>query len=1259
MGFDPDIYRPEDLIHAEYLPIPPVTIRPSLRTEFLVQQTYEDSLLHNYIEVLKSNNKVKKFKEKEGENPYSKEHIALTEWAIAVIFDNTGLPIPTSEQKLGSKPTKSISERLSGKTGRIRGNLMGKRVDYSARTVITSDPNISINSLGVPVKIAKNLTFPVIVNSNNINELNKYVKNGRYQYPGANYIKFKNGNMIDLKYRKNVNLQIGDEVHRHLISGDYVLFNRQPSLHKLSMMAHKIMVINDPKLSTFRLNVSATPPYNADFDGDEMNMFIPQNIQTSIELEKICNLKYQIISPRSSEPIISFVQDSVLGVYLLTQSDTKINWKDYMNLLGNCKNIDLGKIEKNKNYSGHQIYTKLIPDEINLNKDGCEINNGVLLKGIIKKNINKTIVSNIWYKYGADLTANYVFNVQRLISNWLLSKGFTAGMKDLILSNTDKQNIITEVEKKKLEISHLITEIENNPELIDADTFEETIKSNLASHKGVIEKMVMSKLDNSNNFYVMAKSGSKGKGINIMQMMGVLGQDILEFKRIQKTVNMRTLPHIFQNDDRATARGFIERSYLDGLTPQEFFFHNMASREGLIDTAIKTQDTGYISRKLMKGCEDIMVKYDSTIRMNNKIIQFVYGDNGVDQIKQTIQKVNLITSSDKEVKEKYCFNEKDVNKIENKFKIKDFKNINENYFINLKQLRDELRVIQTKFILNYITLTDEFPSPVNFSRLITDILNYQDINDKNEELSPIYILDKIKYILLPDTTILFNTLNDQNKIKDEINFKYLFKILLYEYLSPNIVINKYKLSKFKFDILVKQIIENYNDSIVEPGEMVGSLAAQHIGEPSTQMTLNTFHATGSGSVGMQGVPRLRELISITKSIKTPNMEIYLNEDNNNNYKFANLISSTINLTLLKDIVRNHQIIYEFNDNKYLLKDNVSNMFQIPITNNKIVSTELPFIIRLKLNKILLIKKSLSILDIKTSFVKFWQKNYLTIKNIKRQDKELISNIIACGIMGNNENSNEPIIHIRFDMKKYYHESIDYINNFTNIILEKFLIRGIDNISNVLDPIERQYIKYDEKTKEVVTSKEYILSTEGINLSEIRFIDGINLNRTICNNIIDIYKYFGIEAARSLLIKELTTVFTSSGNDVNYHHLSILVDLITNNGSLISIDRHGLIKLENDPLSKASFEKTVDVLLQSALYNKIDNLQSVSSRIICGRTIKGGTGSFDILIDNEMIENSELQSTINIDESEYKIKFELNEIQEFYNRAEIIDVFIPL
>lgn len=265
IGLNPTKTRPEDLIHSIY-PIAPVPVRPSVRGDFSSSGTREDQLTGKYAEVLKANFRLLKHKENINDNTkkYFQEHISYLQYHIATLYDNESLDLPQTIQK--GQPTKCLVSRLSGKEGRIRSNLMAKRTDFSARSVITPDPMLSVNELGVPIGIAKNLTFPEIVTPHNKDYLEKLVRNGREKWPGANFVipestKF----LIDLRFKKEkIELRYGDVVERHMQNGDIVLFNRQPTLHKQSMMGHRAKIIDNPEYCTFRLNPNVVDPYNAD-----------------------------------------------------------------------------------------------------------------------------------------------------------------------------------------------------------------------------------------------------------------------------------------------------------------------------------------------------------------------------------------------------------------------------------------------------------------------------------------------------------------------------------------------------------------------------------------------------------------------------------------------------------------------------------------------------------------------------------------------------------------------------------------------------------------------------------------------------------------------------------------------------------------------------------------------------------------------------------------------------------------------------------
>ncbi|NBQ17986.1 DNA-directed RNA polymerase subunit A', partial [bacterium] len=365
LGFNPKAARPEDLIISRF-PVPPVIIRPTSKVDYMSSSTMEDSLTLKISDIVTANQRLRAQLDKETTKTdignYSSNSHALLQYHIAVFFDNETITLPRSEFKTG-KPIKSILERIKGKTGRVRSNLLGKRVDFSGRSVITPDSYINIDQLGVPKKIAMELTIPEEVTPFNIKFLTGLVKNGRDTYPGANFVlrvNYRDGKTevqkIDLKYRKKaIRLNIGDVVERHSVNGDYVLFNRQPTLHKPSMMAHEIHVLDIDDVNTFRVNVSACKPYGADFDGDEMNIHLPQSIQARNELKRIANVKFQIIGVKDSNPIIGCQQDALSGAFLLTQKDVKINGRDAANILANTSSETKENIIMNKEYSSLEI----------------------------------------------------------------------------------------------------------------------------------------------------------------------------------------------------------------------------------------------------------------------------------------------------------------------------------------------------------------------------------------------------------------------------------------------------------------------------------------------------------------------------------------------------------------------------------------------------------------------------------------------------------------------------------------------------------------------------------------------------------------------------------------------------------------------------------------------------------------------------------------------------------------------------------------
>ena len=870
------------------------------------------------------------------------------------------------------------------------------------------------------------------------------------------------------------------------------------------------------------------------------------------------------------------------------------------------------------------------------------------------------MITFIWDRYGPSKTKIFIDNAQRLSEAFLLHRGFTVGYKDTIPSKEFKTKIMDIMTKKEIEVSHLLTEIENNPDLLDNDTFEKSLFSILQTVKPDVGKMAEDVLDATNNFYVMVVSGAKGKVDNLGAILAGKGQDVLKYQRLEKTVNNRSLPHFPYNDDTAVGRGFIKSSYNDGLDPAEFWFYLQSGREGLINTAIKTAETGYQQRKMIKAMEDIMVTYDGTVRTsNNTILQILYGDNQLDQTMQVQVPLKTLGMGKSKLEKIYLFNKVEIEtmvKNKNITNASKFEHINNKFYNDLKSMRDQMRLLQLKARSIYSDLKEMYFQPVNYTRIINDIKNLH--GNSEEVLSPIYVIEQIEYILEhKNTPLIYYSTAEKCPIKAEIEIKYkfLFKLALMEYLSPKRCIFEYELNKEKFDMIVNEIIESFNKNLVHPGEMVGVVSAQSMGEPLTQMTLSSFHKSGSGVVGLQGTPRIRELLGYTKNIATPAMLIYVKDKYKQDKILITKIASNLRYTIMKDIVRKLEIIYDPN-NTYSEKDQIdikSIFYIVSKTSGDIGS--MPWLFRIYLSRESLLEYDINMLDIKSRFIQFWLNRFSDMSNVKKSIKDFINKIVHGCIISNYSNSETPIIHIRFELNNIDNKTLMDLHD---IIINKFNLKGDELITKIDAIAFDSNVSFNNEDEELSSEKEYVIYTNGINFDKIRQIPYIDQNRTICNDIDTTFRLYGIEAARSTLIKEIDGVFRTGGSDINFHHLAVVCDLMTNSGSITSIDRFGINRLETDPLAKSSFEKTIEVLINAAVFNETDFMRSVSSRIMAGKVFNGGTGLCEVLIDNEILENSEFDEYVGTNvRKDFMELTKLNLIDDILNK-DIDDIYLP-
>ena len=961
------------------------------------------------------------------------------------------------------------------------------------------------------------------------------------------------------------------------------------------------------------------------FDGDEMNIFLAQSIQARNELKRIANVKYQIVSVKNSSPIIGCQQDTLSGAYMLTEPSVRMKGWEVANILCNTTSETKLDIKMNKEYTGHEIFSHIIPTGINnIKKSGdkiiLEIIDGKLKSGYLDKSAlsfaKNSIIHFIWDKWGPNKTRRFIDDSQRLVLNYLLTRGQTVGFKDILVDEDIKNKMQQIVNNDILKSKYNITQYENENDELSLDIIEDSLNNELIISKPNIGKILMSYYKIDNFFWTSAISGAKGDMNNVAQINGVIGQQNIEGVRLRKRVENRSMIYFHKDDDTPEARGYIKNSYLSGLRGYEFFVNAAAGREGLIDTAIRTAQTGYIQRQLIKGLEDLTIKYDGTNRnARGTIIQSIYGENGINQSTQTEIILNILKMDNKTLEEKLGFSDSQIKKL----KFPKMKEFNSKFIDKLKKFRDELRQIQANAVINFKFVEEKFVVPVNLYRITQAYTTDKAHNDLNPE----YIEESIEKFLTDYDNRLITTLKPTDKFmkQDDRNVKFLLEVALNEYLAPIKCIFEYNLSKKSFDEMMQEIKLVFIKSIIEPGEMVGIIAAQSIGEPTSQLTLNTKHSAGSATKSAinSGVSRIQELLHYSKNIKTPQTAIYFNEPYCFDRAAINKIASYFKYLSIRYLIATAEIYYDVGINdelgKKLKSDNVSNPFFV--NNQKVEVGSLPFVFRLKMDMEKMLDKETTLLDIKTKFISHWYKYYTNIKNLKKNEKEVIGKISRCAILSNNLNDKEQIIHIRFNMSAF---NYNLVTEFFRMVFDDIPLKGIDNITNI-DIVQETCIKFDEKTGAIKNNeKEYVVYTAGINIERMRQIKNIDFTRSKCNDIATTLRLYGIEAARQIIIHELLLAFSSSA--INHNHLSVLIDQMCHLGEIVSIDRHGLSKIATDPITRASFEKTMDHFINAALFNEKDYLNSISSQIAVGQGIKAGTGIFELLLDTKKIENSE-------------------------------------
>jgi DNA-directed RNA polymerase II subunit RPB1 len=997
------------------------------------------------------------------------------------------------------------------------------------------------------------------------------------------------------------------------------------------------------------LKIQSDPLGNLwDQSGDEMNAHFPQNVLAETELRHLAAIPYQIISPAGNSPIIGIYQDSMLGSYRFTRKEVEFNHIEAMNMLMMYKNVNLPKLIEKEKLSSFDILSQIMPPLtlkfdtklMDKNEDKAtsnnvlEIRNGQYIRGQIEKSVlgsgTKGILHRIFNDFSLHTASDFIDDLQNVITEYMKVSSFSVGVSDLVSDRKTSAEIVQVITNKKMEVQTVIDEIhlgifKNNTARSNNVEFEMRVNNILNKANEQSGDIGRKSLNKNNRFLMIVNSGSKGNLINISQMISCLGQQNVDGKRIPYGFDSRTLPHYFKFDDSPNARGFIENSYISGLTAPELFFHAMGGRIGLIDTAVKTSQTGYIQRRLIKGLEDLKVEYDMTVRNSKgKIVQFAYGDDSFDTTRVENQNIPLVEMSVENIYTHYdvlgadeknsyllsIYTKDTVSRMKKQAEV--LKTTCKKYVDMMIQYRD--------LLVEYVFKNkneDGIKIPVAFKNTIVNIQGQLNLNSNSSvDITPFEAFELIEQY--------FDKLMKMQYIQPTE----LFKIMYFFYLSPKELLVNKRFHRRALVLLLETVILKYKQAVVHPGEMVGVVAGQSIGEPTTQLTLNTFHLAGTASKSnvTRGVPRIEEILRLTNNPKNPSMTVFLKpideQEQEKAMKFANMLEHT----KLVDLVRSVQICFDPNDNSTLIPEDrllieqfyeFEKMVEDCLDDNDIADTKpkSKWIVRIEFDIDMLFNKNITMDDI-----------HFAVKN------STYGNDIHC--VYSDYNMDKLIFRIRLNSSVFNKNSkkkpdtldqsdeIYLLRNFQENLLNNIVLRGVSGIQNVqVNKIQNMVIRDNGKysRKDV-----WALDTTGSNLLDMLGIDFIDSKRTYSNDIKEVFNVLGIEAARQILYNEFVEVMEFADVYINYHHLSLLCDRMTLTKGLVPIFRSGILNDDIGPISKSTFEVQTEVLLNAARHAEFDHMRGVSATVMMGQYGYFGTNAFQLVLDMKKMESMESQ-----------------------------------
>jgi DNA-directed RNA polymerase II subunit RPB1 len=1179
MGFDPHFTHPRRLMFTA-LPVLPPHVRPAVSLNPSVVN--QDDLTSTLSVIVKRNALLRKQMQDGTASLVWRASEQMLAYGVHCWIDGTDVPVPVTGFVRGcssGKSIKSIRRRIEGKQGLVRQNLLGKRTDFTARTVITGDPAVSIREVGVPLSIANNLTFPERVTPRNVGELTRLVAvghNGTLHRRGARFIVRKCG----LRQSLSVNpafepLEEGDTVERQLRDGDVVIFNRQPSLHRMSLMAHRVRVMHH---STFRLNLSCTTPYNADFDGDEMNMHVPQTHEARAEALLLMTPPTQIVSPQNNRPVMSIVQDTLLGAAVMTQRDSFLDKAEMWQLAMEAGLTELpipAVLKPERLWTGKQLFSMLLPDVsldtvASTHADGdsgnsddtrVRIRRGELTHGYTCKrtlgNVEQGLVHTIASDFGCERAADFIDALQRVAAAWLSYRPLTVSIGDFIVDEATQRAIALELGACERSVRGLGAAlgkrtIDVRPGLTAEATVEAACCTELNKARDAIGKIVTSAVERSNNMRLMTTVAcSKGSLLNIAQTIGCVGQQSVDGQRPEKP-NGRCLPCFSRAGywvDDPMSRGFVSSSYIKGLTPAEVFFHAMGAREGLIDTAVKTSETGYTQRRLVKVAEAMRIGYNgAVVDANGTVVQWLYGDDGMDGACVETHAPYMLSLGRDEFARRCCAAESVPRML-----------------AAYDAIRDGWR--STKRAYGF----------ANIARLAARAAA---LPKRGAPLGGAGVVEAARRLLSE------------------------LMPLAAAIIEGELFARCARLDAEQAAWLLVQLETRKRRAAVHAGEMVGSIAAQSIGEPATQMTLNTFHSAGCASQLLQGVPRLKELLNATPNIRTPTLRIFVHGADggvDGQEAAARAVQASLVFRTVHCVAAETEICYEPDPRAAARGSDqalVDAYWDVP--DEEIAATFergsfSPWVVRVVLDGARLVDARLAVSEVA---------------------RRVSAAVGAAFVHASDDNDDVSVLRVRAMQVLAYADAV--------ATMQAVMAVHVGGVAGILGAVvtKTSELGWGPCGRPLPTSQ-WVVDTIGASFVDVARVPLVDQTRLYCNDVLLMNQVLGIEVARAVLVSELRAVIEDNGSYVNHRHISLLCDVMTYRGDVASFTRHGLGRSDAGFLARCSFEETIEVLHTAATFGDRECIRDkgVTANIIFGQMAPVGTGCCHLLLDTDMLEQS--------------------------------------